>query len=52
VNLAGTLHAGSGTYHRALQAPSAPGFTLLFGTSAGGPLDPTLVPRLNVIRIR
>jgi len=52
VNLTGTLHAGSGTYHRALQAPSAPGFTLLFGTSAGGPLDPILVPRLNVIRIR
>ena len=52
VNLTGTLHAGSGTYHRALQAPSAPGFTLLFGTSSGGPLDPTLVPRLNVIRIR
>jgi len=52
VNLTGTLHAGSGTYHRALQAPSAPGFTLLFGTSSVGPLDPTLVPRLNVIRIR
>lgn len=52
VNLTGTLHAGSGTYHRALQAPSAPGFTLLFSTSGGGPLDPTLVPRLNVIRIR
>ncbi|HMG19292.1 MAG TPA: hypothetical protein VK573_11245 [Gemmatimonadales bacterium] len=52
VNLSGTLRAGSGVYARALQAPSAPGFTLLFSTSAGGPLDPTLVPRLNVIRIR
>jgi hypothetical protein len=52
VNLSGTLRAGSGVYARALQAPSAPGFTLLFGTSAGGPLDPALVPRLTVIRIR
>jgi hypothetical protein len=52
VTLTGTLHAGSGSYHRALQAPSAPGFTLLFSTSSGGPLDPALVPRLNVIRIR
>jgi len=52
VNLSGTLRGGSGVYARALQAPSAPGYTLLFGTSAGGPLDPTLVPRLNVIRIR
>jgi hypothetical protein len=52
VSLTGTLHAGSGSYHRALQAPSAPGFTLLFSTSGGGPLDPALVPRLNVIRIR
>jgi len=52
VNLTGTLHAGSGTYHRVLQAPSAPGFTLLFGTGSGGPLNLILVPRLNVIRIR
>ena len=52
VNLTGTLRAGSPVYGRALQAPSAPGFTLLFGTSAGGPLDPTLLPRLTVIRIR
>ncbi len=52
VNLTGTLRAGSGVYGRALQAPSAPGFTLLFSTSTGGPLDPTLLPRLTVIRIR
>jgi hypothetical protein len=50
--LTGTLRAGSGVYVRAFQAPSAPGFTLLFGTSTGGPLDPSLVPRLNVIRVR
>jgi hypothetical protein len=52
VNLTGTLRGGSGIYHRAFQAPSAPGFTLLFGTGSSGPLDPTLVPRLNVIRVR
>jgi len=52
VSLTGTLRAGSGVYARAVQAPNAPGFTLLFGTSGGGPLDPALVPRLNVIRIR
>jgi len=52
VNLTGTLHAGSGTYHRAFQAPSAPGFTLLFSTGSGGALDVSLAPRLNVIRVR
>jgi hypothetical protein len=52
VNLNGTLHAGSGTYHRILQAPSEAGFTLLFSSSTGGPLDPARFPRLNVIRIR
>ena len=52
VSLSGTLHAGSGSYHRAFQAPSAPGFTLLFSTGSGGPLDPNLAPRLNVIRVR
>jgi len=52
VLLTGTLHAGSGFYHRAFQAPNAPGFTLLFGTGTGGPLDPALLPRLNVIRVR
>jgi len=52
VSLTGTLHAGSGFYHRAFQGPSAPGFTLLFSTGSGGPLDPALVPRLNVIRVR
>jgi hypothetical protein len=52
VNVTGTLRAGSGVYHRAFQVPSAPGFTLLFSNRYGGPLDPDLVPRLNVIRIR
>ena len=52
VRLSGTLRAGSGVFARAVQAPSAPGFTLLFSTGYGGPIPPSLVPRLNVIRIR
>src|SRR6266480_2182056 len=52
VSLSGTLRSGSGVYARALQAPGAPAFTLLFkvgGTAALSALD---VPRLSVIRIR
>jgi hypothetical protein len=52
VNMTGTLRAGSGVYMRAFQAPSAPGFTLLFSNGSGGPIDPTNVPRLTVIRVR
>jgi hypothetical protein len=50
--LAGMLHAGSGTYYRLPQAVGAPGFTLLFSNSAGAALRPTLVPRLTVIRLQ
>ena len=52
VSLSGTLRSGSGMYARALQAPGAAAFTLLFnggGTTALSALD---VPRLSVIRIR
>ena len=52
VNMTGTLRAGSGVYMRAFQAPSAPGFTLLFSTGSGGPIDPLNVPRVTVIRVR
>jgi hypothetical protein len=52
VLLTGTLRAGSGVYHRATQSPGDPGFTLQFTTSGGGLFDVSLVPRLNVIRIR
>ena len=52
VDLTGTLRAGSGVYHLVSQAPSAPGFTLLFGTGSGGPLPANVVPRLNIIRVR
>ena len=52
VNMTGTLRAGSGVYMRAFQNPSEPGFTLLFSNGSGGPIDPTTVPRLTVIRVR
>jgi hypothetical protein len=52
VSLAGTLQAGSGVYQRVLQGPGASGFALAFSAGSGGPLDPHLAPRLNVIRVR
>ncbi len=53
VNLSGAMWAGSGAgYQRALQGPSEAGFRLLFSDSRGLQLDPTVVPRLNVLRIR
>jgi hypothetical protein len=50
--LAGMLRAGSGSYYRLPQAAGTPGFTLLFSNGAGAALRPTLVPRLNVIRLQ
>jgi len=50
--LAGMLHAGSGSYYLLQQAAGAPGFTLLFSNSAGRALRTSLVPRLTVIRIQ
>ena len=52
VDLSGTLHAGSGVYHRVVQPAGAHAFTLQFGTATGGPLPAAAGPRLNVIRIR
>ena len=52
VIVTGTLRAGSGAFHRVFQAPSAPGFTLLFSTGSGGPLPATIGARLGIIRIR
>jgi len=52
VSLSGTLRSGSGVYGRALQAPGAPAFTLLFSGSGAGALPAAVVPRLTVIRIR
>lgn len=51
VSLSGVLHAGSGVYVRALQAPSAAAFTLQL--SGPGVLLPAYIgPRYQVIRIR
>ena len=50
--IAGTLLAGSGVYVLAAQAPSAPGFTLLFSGPGGAALPAGLTPVLNVIRLR
>jgi hypothetical protein len=52
VNLSGTLNSGTGLYHRALQAPGAAAFRLLFSTDGSTPLPASVVPRLTVIRIR
>ena len=51
-NLSGTLRAGSGVYHRAIQTANSGGFTLHFQSSNGGLLNAADVPRLNVIRIQ
>jgi hypothetical protein len=52
VDLSGTLRAGSGVYHRVLQAAGARAFTLQFSDGSGGPLSGTAGPRLTVIRIQ
>ncbi len=52
VSLTGTLRSGSGMYARALQAPGAPAFTLLFNGGGTAALSAPVVPRLSVIRIR
>ena len=52
VSLSGTLRSGSGVYARALQAPGAPAFTLLFSGGPSASAFTAAVPRLNVIRIR
>jgi hypothetical protein len=52
VNLSGTLRSGSGVYARALQAPGAPAFTLLFSGGPPAAVFTAAVARLSVIRIR
>src|SRR5437667_4018022 len=51
-SLSGTLRSGSGVYARALQAPGAAAFTLLFNAGGTAALSALDVPRLSVIRIR
>jgi len=50
--LDGTLRAGSGDYVRLRQAPGEPGFTLRMTAPDGTPVSASVIPRLNVIRIR
>ena len=52
IDLAGTLHSGSGSYYVAQQAAGAVGFTLLFSNSTGYALRTSLAPRLNVLRLQ
>ena len=52
INLAGTLHSGSGSYYLAQQPAGAVGFTLLFSNSTGYALRASLAPRLNVLRLQ
>lgn len=52
VNLSGTLPAGSGAYHRALQGPAGAAFTLRFSRDGTAALAASVVPRLSAIRIR
>jgi len=53
VSVSGTLRAGTGAvYQRVLQAPGGSAFQILFSDGAGAQLRETVMPRLNVIRIR
>lgn len=53
INVTGTIYAGSpGTYQRALQGPGGGQFTLLFSDGTGALLKESVLPRLNVLRIR
>ena len=52
VSVSGTLFAGSGVYHRALQGPGAQAFTLFLSSDGTSALPATVVPRIDVIRIR
>jgi hypothetical protein len=53
VNLTGTMFSGSGgAYQRALQGPGAAGFMLLFSDATGAQLKSTVLPRINVLRVR
>jgi len=53
INLTGTMASGSpGGYQRALLGPGDAQFRLLFSDSTGARLRQTVLPRLNVLRIR
>src|SRR5712691_377920 len=52
VNISGTLRTGSGEYVRAVQQASAAVFTLHFSANGTTAVSPSVVPRLNILRIR
>jgi hypothetical protein len=52
VSVIGTLTSGSGSYVRAFQAPGGAGFVLQFTKNGSTALPASLVPRLNILRIR
>ena len=52
ISIGGTLTSGSGAYVRVFQPPSGAGFSLRFTRDGSTSLAPTLVPRLDIIRIR
>ncbi len=51
-NTSGQLHSGSGDYYIVEQTAGESGFTVELVNLTGGPLPATVVPSLNVIRIR
>jgi hypothetical protein len=48
----GTLHAGSGDFYRVVQAANQRGFTVNLTGPSGAAIDTSVLPRLNVIRIK
>src|SRR3989442_2985336 len=52
VNISGTLRTGSGEYVRAVQQAGAAAFTLHFSANGTTAVSPSVVPRLNIVRIR
>ena len=52
MDLGDTLRAGSGVYVRVTQPGGDPGFTLHLTTPTGALINPSYVPRLNVIRLQ
>ena len=52
VNLSGTLRAGTGYYLRVMQPPNGAEFGLRFTGPGGAAVSQTVVPRLNILRIR
>ncbi len=52
ISVTGALWTGSGVYVRALQAPGGAAFTLRLRSSDGSAVNPAVVPRLNIVRIR